>query len=157
MDLGAGRKGLRKQYIFEAVEASLRRLHTDYIDLYQAHVDDAATPLEETLEAFAALMQSGKIRAIGASNYKAGRLTEAMQVSEKTGLPSYRTLQPLYNLYDRFEYEHDLAPVAEKFGLAVTPYFALASGFLTGKYRSEKDLESRARGERVRKYLTPRG
>jgi aryl-alcohol dehydrogenase-like predicted oxidoreductase len=156
-EMGAGRKGLSKSYILRAVEDSLRRLQTDYIDLYQSHADDAETPLEETLEAYGQLIRQGKVRAIGASNFSAERLSQALDVSARTGHPSYQCLQPVYNLYDRADYETDLEPLCREKGLGVIPYFPLASGFLTGKYRSEKDLAGRARGEFVRKYLTDRG
>jgi aryl-alcohol dehydrogenase-like predicted oxidoreductase len=156
-EMGPDKKGLSKPYILRAAEDSLRRLQTDYIDLYQAHADDPETPLEETLEAFAQLTREGKVRAIGASNYNAERLSKALQVSERHGYPAYRSLQPLYNLYDRAEYEPALEPLCREKGLGVIPYFPLASGFLTGKYRSEKDLAGRARGEFVKKYLDDRG
>ncbi len=151
------RKGLKKQYIFEEVEQSLKRLQTDYIDLYQSHRDDAETPLEETLEAYGKLIAQGKVRAIGASNYSGERLTEAIELAEKSGLPVYRVLQPEYNLYARQGYETDLAPVAEKFGLGVIPYFSLAAGFLTGKYQSLDDTKGAKRGTRVEKYFDERG
>jgi aryl-alcohol dehydrogenase-like predicted oxidoreductase len=141
----------------KAVEDSLKRLQTDCIDLYQAHVDDAETPLEETLGAFADLIKQGKVRAIGASNYTAPRLAQALEVSARLGLPRYETLQPLYNLYDRAEFEKELEPLCLKHGVGVIGYFSLGSGFLTGKYRSDKDREGRARGERVTRYMTPRG
>jgi aryl-alcohol dehydrogenase-like predicted oxidoreductase len=157
MDLGAGMKGLSKDYIFRAAEASLRRLQTDYIDLYQAHTDDATAPLQETLEAFGQLVKQGKVRAIGASNYKAPRLSEALDVSKKHGLPRYESLQPLYNLYDRADYEAALEPVCRQNGVGVIPYYSLASGFLTGKYRGEGDLAKSARGAGVKKYLNERG
>lgn len=156
-DLGNGRKGLRADYIRQTAEDSLRRLQTDYIDLYLSHVDDATTPFEETLHAYEQLMREGKVRFIGASNHKGNRLREALETSQRNHLPRYDVLQPLYNLLERAEYESDLAPVAEQYGLAVTPYFALASGFLTGKYRTESDLKDRARGSRVAKYLNPHG
>jgi aryl-alcohol dehydrogenase-like predicted oxidoreductase len=139
------------------VEASLRRLQTDYIDLYQAHLDDANTPLEETLETFAQLLKQGKVRVIGASNYKAERLQQALDTSQRHGYPRYESLQPLYSLYDREDYEMHLEPVCEKNGLGVIPYFPLASGFLSGKYRSEKDLDKSPRGQMVKKYLNERG
>ena len=150
-------KGLRKDYILRAVEASLQRLQTDTIDLYQSHTDDKDTPLDETLEAYAELLKSGKVRAIGASNYSGARLREAMEIASRNKLPQYTTLQPEYNLYDRQQYETDLAPVAEEYGLGVIPYFSLASGFLTGKYRSIEDTQGKSRGTRVEKYLNDRG
>ena len=157
MEMGPNRKGLAKSYILRAAEDSLRRLQTDYIDLYQAHTDDPGTPLEETLEAFAQLIKQGKVRAIGASNYSAARLSEALQIAEQHGLPSYQSLQPLYNLCDRSDYETNLEPVCRTHGLGVITYFSLASGFLTGKYRSEADLSKSARGQAVKKYLNERG
>jgi aryl-alcohol dehydrogenase-like predicted oxidoreductase len=157
MEMGPDRKGLSKPYILRAAEDSLRRLQTDYIDLYQSHTDDPGTPLEETLEAYAQLIRQGKVRAIGASNYTAARLTQALEAGARPGFPSYQCLQPLYNLYDRAEYETELEPVCLEKGLGVIPYFPLASGFLSGKYRSEKDLANRPRGEMVRKYLDERG
>ena len=156
-EMGPGRKGLSRQYILQEVEESLKRLQTDYIDLYQSHTDDTNTPLEETLGAYAELIKQGKVRAIGASNYTAARLSEALAISKRTGLPRYESLQPLYNLYDRAQYEAELEPLCEQNGLGVIPYFALASGFLTGKYRSEKDLSDRPRAQIVKKYLTDRG
>jgi len=152
-DMGPGQKGLSKAYIFEAVEVSLKRLQTDRIDLYQSHVDDPGTPFEETLGAYQQLIQQGKVRAIGASNYTAERLEQALSVN----LPSYQCLQPLYNLYDRADYEAGLEGVCVKHNLGVIPYFALASGFLTGKYRTEADLAKYPRGGRVKKYLNERG
>jgi aryl-alcohol dehydrogenase-like predicted oxidoreductase len=155
--MGGDRKGLSKTYITRAVEDSLSRLQTDYIDLYQAHRDDPGTPLEETLEAFDALIKSGKVRAIGASNYTGARLGEALRVSSRTGLPRFHTLQPLYNLYDRSNYETDLEAVCIGATLGVMPYFALASGFLTGKYRSQEDLQKSKRGAFVANKLDRRG
>jgi aryl-alcohol dehydrogenase-like predicted oxidoreductase len=157
MELGPEKKGLSKRYIFRAVEESLARLQTDHIDLYQAHTDDSKTPLEETLEAFTELIRQGKVSAIGASNYSAERLSDALSVSEERGLARYESLQPLYNLYDRAEYEAKLEPLCLEKGLAVIPYFSLASGFLTGKYRSEADLSKSARAQMVNKYLNERG
>ena len=157
MDLGDGKQGLKKAYILQAAEASLKRLHTDHIDLYQSHKDDESTPLDETLEAFLQLIQDGKVRAIGASNYKGARLTEALETANKLGLPHYTALQPDYNLYDRQGYETDLAPVAAKYGLGVIPYFSLAAGFLTGKYRTRADAEGKARAYKVLNYFNPRG
>lgn len=157
MEMGPDKKGLSKAYILRAVEDSLKRLQTDYIDLYQSHTDDPQTPLEETLNAFSELIKQGKVRAIGASNYSAERLSEALHVSRERGYPRYESLQPLYNLCDRYEYEAKLEPICEAEGLGVIPYFSLASGFLTGKYRSENDLSNRARGRMVKKYLNERG
>jgi len=157
IEMGPGQKGLSKAYILRAVEDSLKRLQTDYIDLYQSHTNDAETPLNETLEAYAELVKQGKVRAIGASNYPAARLREALQVSQEYGYPSYVSLQPNYNLYDRAEYETQLEAVCRENGLGVIPYFSLASGFLTGKYRSEADLAASQRGPFVKKYLNERG
>ena len=156
-EMGPGKKGLSKKYILAAVEDSLQRLQTDYIDLYQSHVDDPDTPPEETLEAYAQLIQQGKVRAIGASNYTAKRLAEALQISKKKSLPRYESLQPLYNLYDRADFEAELAPLCLRENIGVIPYFSLASGFLAGKYRSEADLANRPRGSFVKKYLNERG
>lgn len=157
MDMGDGKVGLSAAYIGRAVEDSLRRLQTDRIDLYQSHQDDAQTPLEETLRTYEHLIQQGKVRYIGASNYKGARLREAMEISREHHLPSYQSLQPHYNLVEREPYETDLAPVVAEYGLGVLPYFSLASGFLTGKYRSAADLKDRARGGMVGKYLNERG
>ncbi|HTT38830.1 MAG TPA: aldo/keto reductase [Burkholderiales bacterium] len=157
MDMGGDKKGLAKAYILREVEDSLKRLQTDYIDLYQSHTDDAATPLEETLEAYAQLTKQGKVRAIGASNYKADRLAQAAKVSRERGYPSYQSLQPLYNLCERADYEKTLEPVCVEHGLGVIPYFSLAAGFLTGKYRSEADVGKSPRGQGIKKYLNERG
>ena len=156
-EMGPNSKGLSKSYILRAVEDSLRRLQTDYIDLYQSHADDPETPLEETLEAYAQLIRQGKVRAIGASNYSATRLAQALQISDQYGFPRYESLQPLFNLYDRTDYEGELEPLCRERGLGVISYFSLASGFLTGKYRSQDDLAHSARGDMVKKYLNPRG
>ncbi|MBI3940858.1 MAG: aldo/keto reductase [Acidobacteria bacterium] len=156
-EMGPDQKGLSRSYIFRAVEDSLRRLQTDTIDLYQSHTDDLETPMEETLQAYADLIRQGKVRAIGASNYSAERLAQAQQISRQRGCPGYQSLQPLYNLYDRAEYESKLERLCQAEGLGVISYFSLGSGFLTGKYRSESDLSKSARGERVRKYLNDRG
>ncbi|HSK41824.1 MAG TPA: aldo/keto reductase [Arenibaculum sp.] len=162
-DMGPGktgprRRGLSPAYIRDAVEASLRRLRTDYIDLYQSHWDDPETPFEDTLSAYAELIDQGKVRVVGASNLSAARLREALAVSARTGLPRYETLQPEYNLYDRSGYEAELEPVCRENGLGVISYFSLASGFLSGKYRSADDAAKSARGEGVvSKYLNDRG
>lgn len=156
--MGEGRKGLRAAYIKEAVDASLKRLQTDHIDLYQSHDDDADTPLEESLGAFADLIRAGKVRAIGASNYTAPRLAEALDVSERLGLPRYESLQPLYNLYDRKVYEEALEPLCLERGVGVINFYALAAGFLTGKYRTAEDASKSKRGASTTgKYLNPRG
>jgi aryl-alcohol dehydrogenase-like predicted oxidoreductase len=152
-----GEQGLSRAYMQKAVDRSLARLKTDYIDLYQAHKDDAEAPLEETLNAFAELIKVGKVRVIGASNYKADRLKKALEVSGEKRLPRYETLQPWYNLYDRFDFEGELADLCKRENIAVIPYFSLASGFLTGKYRTEKHLEGRARGYRVKGMMNKRG
>ena len=157
-DMGEGHIGLQPQRIREAVEASLQRLGTNYIDLYQAHRDDESTPLEATLEAFAKLIEQGKVRAIGASNYTAPRLQAALETSRKLGLPRYESLQPLYNLYDRAEFENELQPLCVREQVGVINYYALAAGFLTGKYRQPEDAAKSARGGRVvKKYLDARG
>jgi len=157
MAMGEDKKGLSASYIRQAVEDSLRRLQTDYIDLYQSHKDDPNTPLEETLQAFGDLIDQGKVRAIGASNYSGQRLAEALEISQQKGLARYETLQPEYNLYDRFAYDSDLEQLCQKQGLGVISYFSLASGFLSGKYRSEADLSTSPRGQMVKKYLNARG
>ena len=156
-DMGLGRKCLRKDYILQAAEASLRRLQIDAIDLYQSHWDDETTPLDETLEAYATLIAQGKVRAIGASNLSADRLQQALDVSVGNGLPRYLTLQPPYNLYDRATFEGPLASLCIREGIGVISYFSLAAGFLTGKYRSEADFAKSARGGGMSKYLNPRG
>ena len=157
VEMGPGEQGLSRAYIMKAVERSLARLKTDYIDLYQAHRDDDKTPMEETLSAFGELIKAGKVRAIGASNFKANRLAEALRVSAANGLPRYESLQPWYNLYDRADFEGELADLCRRESIGVIPYFALASGFLTGKYRSLKDVEGRPRGYRVKDMLNERG
>jgi aryl-alcohol dehydrogenase-like predicted oxidoreductase len=157
MDLGPGKTGLSKARITYAVEASLIRLQTDYIDLYQAHKDDEATPLEETLSAFADLIKAGKVRAIGASNYTAPRLRAALDVSKANNLPRYESLQPLYNLMERPVFETELEPLCIAEGIGVINYYALAAGFLTGKYRSEADFAKSPRGAGVKKYLNDKG
>jgi aryl-alcohol dehydrogenase-like predicted oxidoreductase len=157
VEMGPGEGGLSRAYMARAVERSLERLKTDYIDLYQAHRDDAETPMEETLSSFGELIKAGKVRAIGASNFKANRLAEALKTSAAKGLPRYESLQPWYNLYDRADFERELEELCRRENIGVIPYFALASGFLTGKYRSEKDLEGRARGYRVKDMMNERG
>ena len=157
MELAPDKKGLSPAYIVKAVEDSLHRLQTDYIDLYQSHKDDPETPLDETLAAYGNLVKAGKIRAIGASNYTGERLTEALDMSKSHGQVAYTCLQPHYNLYERAGYESDLEPVAMNRNLGVIPYFSLASGFLTGKYRSDADFGKSARGANMGKYLNPRG
>jgi aryl-alcohol dehydrogenase-like predicted oxidoreductase len=149
--------GLSAANIAAAVEGSLKRLQTDYIDLYQAHQDDAATPIEETLEAFDRLVKAGKVRAIGASNFSPERLSASLKASQALGLARYETIQPKFNLHDRDEVEGPLAELAAREGLGIIPYYGLAAGFLTGKYRTEADLEGRSRGRTVKPYLTARG
>jgi aryl-alcohol dehydrogenase-like predicted oxidoreductase len=151
-------RGLSPLNIRQAVEGSLQRLQTDCIDLYQAHEDDASVPLSETLGAFAKLIEEGKVRVIGASNYGADRFAEALKLAQEHNLPRYESLQPEYNLVSRGIYERELEPLVRREDIGVINYYALASGFLSGKYRSEADLaKSRARGGSVKKYLTPQG
>ena len=158
MAMGEGApKGLSRRRIVEGIEASLRRLRTDHLDLYQSHIDDAQTPFEETLSAYAELIAAGKVRAIGASNIPAGRLREALAAAERLKVPRYEVVQPWYNLLDRLEFEAELSPLCRERGLGVIPYFPLASGFLTGKYRSAADFAGRPRAERLAKYDDPRG
>ena len=156
-EMAPDKKGLSKAYILRAVEDSLKRLKTDYIDLYQSHRDDPNTPLDETMEAHATLIKSGKVRAIGASNYSADRLKAALAASAKAGIPRYETLQPNYSLCERADFEGDVQNLCVAQGITVIPYYSLASGFLTGKYRSEADVGDKARGAGVKKYLNPKG
>ena len=156
--MGAGRSGLKPAYIRQAVEDSLRRLQTDTIDLYQSHDDDSNTPQADTLGAYGELIKTGKVRAIGASNFTAPRLALALQASKKHGLPRYESLQPLYNLYDRAVFEGELEPLCLKNGVGVINFYALAAGFLTGKYRTAQDADKSPRGKNTTaKYLNPRG
>ena len=157
IEMAPGKKGLSRAYMQSAVEASLRRLQTDYIDLYQSHRDDPETPIEETLSGYADLIKQGKVREIGASNFSADRLAESLKISTDKGLPRYQSLQPHYNLVERTEFEGPLEDLclAEKIG--VIGYYSLASGFLTGKYKSRADTEGRARGGGVEKYMTDHG
>jgi aryl-alcohol dehydrogenase-like predicted oxidoreductase len=155
--MGDNEKGLSRAYIRRAVEASLRRLRTEVIDLYQSHDDDPATPLEETLSAFAELIKEGKVRSIGASNYSGSRLALALATSGRLGVPRYESLQPLYNLVERGPYESELEPVCVEHGIGVINFYALASGFLTGKYRSDADLKKSVRGAGAAKYLNQHG
>jgi len=156
-DMGFG-KTLKGDYVLRAAEDSLRRLQTDHIDLYQTHFDDLETTTDETLQAYATLVQQGKVRVLGASNVSPERLVESLEASRKLGIPRYETLQPLYNLYDRAGYERDYEPLCEKEQIGVIPYYALARGFLSGKYRSAQDqTKSKARGEGMAKYLNARG
>ena len=148
-----GESGLTRSQIVQHVEKSLERLRTDRIDLYQTHKDDPATPVEETLEALAALVRAGKVRAIGASQYAPARLRESLAAAERLGLPRYETLQPEFNLYDRAGFERDYQALAIEHGLTVIPFFGLANGFLSGKYRKPSDVEGRPRAARLRKYF----
>ncbi|HCT8711253.1 TPA: aldo/keto reductase, partial [Raoultella ornithinolytica] len=157
-DLGLpGQKGLKKAWIQQAVENSLRRLNTDYIDLYFAHWPDPETPIAETLSAFHALQQAGKIRATGASNLDAQQLSAALEVARKEGLPAWQVLQPEYNLYHRSAFEGALCDLCISREIGVVTYYSLASGFLTGKYRQQADLAQSQRGSGIGKYLNPRG
>jgi aryl-alcohol dehydrogenase-like predicted oxidoreductase len=146
-----------RKHIMEGVEKSLKRLQTDYIDLYYLHYDDGKTPVEETLTAFAELIKSGKIKNIAASNISPDRLKESLEFSEKNNLPKYQALQPLYNLVERKDYEKNYAPIVEAHQLTVFPYYALAAGFLSGKYRSEADFNKSPRGQGAAKYLNEQG
>jgi aryl-alcohol dehydrogenase-like predicted oxidoreductase len=155
-DMGQG-KTLKEQYILKAVDDSLRRLQTDYIDVYLSHWPDADTPHEESLTAYAKLKQQGKIRSFGCSNYDAALLQASFDAAEKAGLPRYDVLQPEYNLYERASFEGPLADLCVKEDIGVITYFSLAAGFLTGKYRSKADTEGRAREGRVSQYLDAKG
>lgn len=158
MDMGTRGNGLGRDHIIRSVEGSLVRLNRDYIDVYMAHQDDSETPLDETLEAFSRLVDQGKVRWLAASNYDGDRLTEALDVSQNNGLHRYECLEPLYNLYDRTAFETDLAPVCLSRNVGVIPYYGLASGFLSGKYRSPEDASKSPRGRGVvKKYLNERG
>ncbi|MCF2148589.1 aldo/keto reductase [Desmonostoc muscorum LEGE 12446] len=156
-DMGVKGKGLSHKHIQQGIEDSLQRLQTDYIDLYQSHIDDESTPIEETLETYASLIRQGKVRAIGASNYSGSRLLQALEISRQHSYPRYESLQPRYNLYDRDGYEQDLQQISQEHEIGVISYSSIASGFLSGKYRSEKDLSISARGNAIKKYLNPRG
>lgn len=157
-DMGeAGKKGLSARWITQAVEDSLRRLQTDYIDLYFSHWPDSETAYDETLGAYEKLLKAGKIRAIGASNLNAEQLSESLKVADANGLPRYQVLQPEYNLYDRSSFEGALQDLTIRENIGVVTYYSLASGFLSGKYRSEKDLSQSQRGQGITKYLNPRG
>jgi aryl-alcohol dehydrogenase-like predicted oxidoreductase len=157
IEMGPGKKGLSREYMMRAVEDSLRRLKTDYIDLYQSHRDDPETPIEETLSAYADLIKQGKVREIGASNFTAARLGESLKISAEKGLPRYQSLQPLYSLVERAEFEGPLEDLCLNEKIGVIGYYSLASGFLTGKYRSQADADRRVRGPRVQKYLNDYG
>jgi len=156
-DMGNGKKGLSKKYILEAAEASLKRLQTDHIDLYQTHFDDESTPIEETLEAYAQLIKEGKVRHIGASNLSPERLKASLEIAAANGLPAYQTFQPEYNLYEREKFENGIEPLCLGNNLGVITYFSLASGFLTGKYRTKDDLGKSARGGDMDKHFNDRG
>jgi aryl-alcohol dehydrogenase-like predicted oxidoreductase len=155
--MGKGKDGLSARYIEEAVEASLKRLQTDVIDLYLSHWPDVATPIEETLQAYQRLIEKGKIRWCGASNLSVTLLESALAAAKSKGLPRYEVLQPEYNLADRAEFEAGLAELCQRDEIGVITYFSLAKGFLSGKYRSEADLAKSPRGGAVKNYLNPRG
>ena len=158
MGAGPNDGGLSRQHIMEGVEESLRRLQTDYIDLYQAHWDDAETPLAETLRAFDDLVRQGKVRYIGASNYQSWRLTRALWESDRRAYVRYESIQPKYNLVFRDEYERELEPLCLEQSIGVIPYSSLGSGFLSGKYRRGRELPKTARAGNVEKiYMTDRG
>jgi len=156
-EMGPDRKGLSKRYIASSIEDSLKRLKTDYIDLYQSHRDDSSTPIQETLEAYAALIKAGKVRAIGASNFTRARMQESLEVARAHGLPRYESLQPKYNMYDRAEFEQEYMDFCVSENIGVIPYYALANGFLTGKYRGPADFNKSQRGSRMADYLNERG
>jgi aryl-alcohol dehydrogenase-like predicted oxidoreductase len=158
MDMGDGKVGLAPKYIRQAIEASLKRLQTDYVDLYQSHRDDETVEIEAVLETYARLIEEGKVRIIGASNFTAERLGKALDFADKDGYPRYQTIQPEYSLYSRAGYEAELQPLALERDVSCIGYFSLANGFLTGKYRNEADLAKSKRGERSgAKYLNERG
>jgi aryl-alcohol dehydrogenase-like predicted oxidoreductase len=157
MEMPGRGKGLSKATILREAEDSLRRLQTDYIDLYQSHQDDPGTPVEDTLETYAQLVQQGKVRVIGASNFGAPRLAASLAASAQHGWPRYESLQPEYNLLERARFERELEPLCVKEGLGVVTYFSLAKGFLTGKYRSEADMSKSPRGAWIKPYLGTRG
>lgn len=157
MDMGQGKIDISKKYILKAVEDSLKRLQTDHIDLYQSHKDDETTPVEETLDAYAQLIKEGKIRWIGASNFTPARLKDSLEASKKYNLPRYETLQPIYNLYNREEFEKELQEICIENNIGVINYYALAAGFLTGKYRSENDISKSVRGTGAHRYMNERG
>jgi len=157
IEMAPGKKGLSRKYMMQAVEDSLRRLQTDYIDLYQSHRDDPDTDIEETLSAYQDLVKQGKVREIGASNFSADRLAASLKISAEKGLPRYQSLQPQYSLVERGEFEGPLEDLCLKEKVGVIGYYSLASGFLTGKYRSKADMEGRIRGSRVEKYMNDYG
>jgi aryl-alcohol dehydrogenase-like predicted oxidoreductase len=156
-DMGNGKKGVTKKYILQAVEDSLRRLQTDYIDLYQTHFDDETTPVEEALDAYDILIKDGKVRWTGTSNMSAARLLQSLEASVRNSYPVYHTLQPEYNLYSREKFETNYEQICIENNIGVINYYSLASGFLTGKYRSEKDFGKSVRGGGMKKYLDKRG
>lgn len=156
-DMGGDHKGLSKRWIIQAVEDSLRRLQIDVIDLYQSHWPDPQTSYEETLSAYDQLLKEGKIRAIGASNLNAQQLSDSLTVAKNNNLPAYQTLQPEYNLYDHEQFDENLRNLVLKENIGVITYYSLASGFLSGKYRSKDDLNQSKRGEKVASYLNKRG
>lgn len=156
-EMGPGLEGLSAEYMVKAVEASLKRLQTDHIDLYQAHYDDENTPQDETLKTFDKLVKEGKVRYIGASNLSKERLQSSLKISKESELSAYVSLQPLYNLYDRSKFEDEYLDFVQKENIAVLPYYSLASGFLSGKYRSNEDLTKSQRGFGIKKYLNERG
>ncbi|GAB3829028.1 aldo/keto reductase [Pontibacter rugosus] len=156
-DMGQGQKDISEKHILKAADDSLRRLQTDHIDLYLTHWDDDKTPVEETLGAYQKLIEAGKVKYIGASNLSPERLKASLEASKKQGLPRYEVFQPEYNLYDREGYEQGVAAICKEEGLGVITYFSLASGFLSGKYRSEEDLDKSTRGGGIKKYLDDRG
>jgi aryl-alcohol dehydrogenase-like predicted oxidoreductase len=156
--VGGGKvRDLSPAYIEKTVEESLRRLQTDYIDLYQSHYDDPKTPVDETLATYDKLVKAGKVRVIGASNFSPERLLQSLQSSETNGFPRYESLQPEYNLYDRQKFEREYLPITQQYGLGVISYYSLASGFLSGKYRTKEDAAKSARGEKAVSYLNERG
>lgn len=157
MDMGQGKVDVTKKYILKAIEKSLKRLQTDYIDLYQTHKDDETVPVEEALEAYEKLIKEGKVRVIGASNFSPQRLLQALKASSDNGLPKYQVLQPLYNMYDRDVFEKELQQICTDNQLSVIPYYSLAAGFLTGKYRTQADLGKSVRGAKAATYLNSRG
>src|SRR5690606_6706067 len=155
--MGQGERDISEKHILQEVDNSLKRLKTDVIDLYLTHWDDEKTPVEETMRAYEKLVEAGKVRYIGASNLSPERLTASLQASETYGLPRYEVFQPGYNLYDRKDFEKGVASTCKAEGLGVITYYSLASGFLTGKYKTEKDLDKSVRGQGVKKYLGHRG
>ena len=155
---GKSKPNTTKEHIITEVDKSLRRLNTDYIDLYQTHYDDGVTPIEETLGAYKELIKAGKVRYIGVSNISIARLEDSLRISKELNLPNYQSLQPHYNLYSREQYETEYLPVVENSGISVLPYYSLASGFLTGKYRTDDDFNQSLRSEGIKKeYWNDKG